>query len=112
MGSADPATARRMSGRGRGTALLLLAATTACRGRVPLVALEAGPPPSLRLVAAPGARINARLKPALELDGGRVLRFDSPYLTPDSAYFPSRRQRLRCRPVDHIAASSGRASVR
>ena len=72
---------------GRGTALLLLAATTACRGRVPLVALEAGPPPSLRLVAAPGVRINARLKPALELDGGRVLRFDSPYLTPDSAYF-------------------------
>ena len=85
MGSAHPAAARRM--RGRGTALLLLAATTACRGPVPLVTLEAGPAPSLRLVAASGVRINARLKPALELDGGRVLRFDSPYLTSDSAYF-------------------------
>src|SRR6058998_1783316 len=40
-----------------------------------------------RLVGAPGARINARLKPALELADGTVLRFDSPHLTPDSAYF-------------------------
>ncbi|HYL55172.1 MAG TPA: redoxin domain-containing protein [Gemmatimonadales bacterium] len=55
--------------------------------RVPLIAIEAGPPASLRLVAAPGVRINARLKPALELDDGSVLRFDSPSLTPDSAYF-------------------------
>src|SRR5256885_14792328 len=37
----------------------------------PLVALDAGPP--LRLLAAPGVRINARLKPALELDDGTVL---------------------------------------
>ena len=51
----------------------------------PLVALDAGPP--LRLLAAPGVRINARLKPALELDDGTVLRFDSPLLTPDSAYY-------------------------
>src|SRR5256712_12310317 len=57
----------------------------ACHSRPPLVALEAGPP--LRLVAAPGVRINARLKPALELDDGTVLRFDSPRVTPDSAYF-------------------------
>jgi thiol-disulfide isomerase/thioredoxin len=34
-----------------------------------------------------GARINARAKPALELADGSVLRFDSPHLTPDSAYF-------------------------
>ena len=34
-----------------------------------------------------GARINARAKPALELADGRILRFDSPHLTPDSAYF-------------------------
>src|SRR5437016_12195800 len=61
------------------------AAVASCHGRPALVALEAGPP--LRLVAAPGVRINARLKPALELDGGTVLRFDSPHLTPDSAYF-------------------------
>ena len=64
-------------------ALLLLATTTACRQ--PLVAVEAGPP--LRLVVAPGVRINARLKPALEHGDGTVLRFDSPRVTPDSAYF-------------------------
>ena len=39
------------------------------------------------LVAAPGLRINARVKPALELPDGTVLRFDSPHQTPDSAYF-------------------------
>jgi hypothetical protein len=69
----------------RSALLLLLATAAACRSRPPVVALEAGPP--LRLVAAPGVQINARLKPALELDGGAVVRFDSPYLTPDSAYF-------------------------
>jgi len=41
----------------------------------------------LVLVAAPGLRINARVKPALELPDGAVLRFDSPHLTADSAYF-------------------------
>ena len=67
--------------------LLVLAtlAVAACHGPPPLVALEAGSP--LRLVAGPGVRINARLKPALELDDGTVLRFDSPRLTRDSAYF-------------------------
>ena len=65
--------------------LATLAIAVACHGPPPLVALEAGPP--LRLVAAPGVRINARLKPAIELDDGTVLRFDSPSLTPDSAYF-------------------------
>lgn len=68
-------------------AMLVLAtlAIAACHGPPPLVALQAGPP--LHLVAAPGIQINARLKPALELDDGTVLRFDSPSLTPDSAYF-------------------------
>ena len=42
---------------------------------------------TLTLVAAPGIRINARVKPALELPDGAVLRFDSPHQTPDSAYF-------------------------
>jgi len=65
--------------------LATLATPAACHSRPPLVALEAGPP--LRLVAAPGVRINARLKPALELDDGTVVRFDSPRLTADSAYF-------------------------
>jgi hypothetical protein len=41
----------------------------------------------LTLVASPGIRINAQLKPALELTDGTALRFDSPKLTPDSAYF-------------------------
>ncbi len=41
----------------------------------------------LKLVAAPGVRINARLKPALELADGRVIRFDSPSLSRDSSYF-------------------------
>ncbi len=68
-------------------AMLVLAtlAIAACHSPPPLVALEAGPP--LRLVAAPRVRINARLKPALELDDGTVLRFDSPRVTSDSAYF-------------------------
>jgi hypothetical protein len=64
--------------------LMLVALMSAC-SRPPVVALEAGPP--LRLVAAPGVRINARLKPALELDDGTVVRFDSPRVTPDTAYF-------------------------
>ena len=42
---------------------------------------------TLVLVAAPGVRINARAKPALELPDGSILRFDSPHLTADSAYF-------------------------
>ncbi len=42
---------------------------------------------TLTLVAAPGIRINARVKPALELPDGAVLRFDSPHQTADSAYF-------------------------
>ncbi len=41
----------------------------------------------LKLVAAPGMRINARVKPALELADGRVIRFDSPSLSSDSSYF-------------------------
>jgi hypothetical protein len=41
----------------------------------------------LTLVAGPGLKINARLKPALELPDGTVLRFDSTQLTSDSAYF-------------------------
>jgi len=46
-----------------------------------------GPNTRLTLLAAAGVKVNARLKPALELSDGRVLRFDSPRLTPDSAYF-------------------------
>jgi len=41
----------------------------------------------LTLVPEPGVRINARVKPGLELADGTVLRFGSTRLTPDSAYF-------------------------
>lgn len=54
------------------------------------------------LVASLGNRINARLKPALELADGTLLRFDSPRLTADSAYFaepPSTFVRLPWRDV-------------
>jgi hypothetical protein len=47
----------------------------------------AGADTRLTLFAAPGIKVSARLKPALELAGGGVLRFDSPRLTSDSAYF-------------------------
>jgi len=46
-----------------------------------------GPNTRLTLLTAPGLKVSALLKPALELNDGRVLRFDSPRLTPDSAYF-------------------------
>jgi hypothetical protein len=52
-----------------------------------LITAPAGSDTRVTLVAAPGLKINARLKPALEMADGRVLRFDSPLLTPDSAYF-------------------------
>ncbi|HSB54986.1 MAG TPA: hypothetical protein VLD58_11540 [Gemmatimonadales bacterium] len=39
------------------------------------------------LLAAPGWKINARVKPVLESADGALLRFDAPRLTPDSAYF-------------------------
>ena len=72
----------------------LLLALTAC-GRepgaeTPPLALRiepAGAETRLLLVAAPGWKINARLKPALEIPNGNVVRFDAVRLTPDSAYF-------------------------
>jgi hypothetical protein len=62
----------------------------ACARVSPPLTLERHPEPAgLRLVLHPkaGARINARLKPALELADGSVLRFDADQLSPDSAYF-------------------------
>lgn len=41
----------------------------------------------LVLYPATGARINSRLKPTIELDGGGRLTLDSPSMTSDSAYF-------------------------
>ena len=80
----------------------------------------AGGDTRLTLIAPPGVKLNARVKPALELRDGTVLRFDSPHLTPDSAYFtrpptvllagPSRRVKgtLRasvCRPDELVCRS-------
>ena len=56
----------------------------------PVLRLEtapAGADTRLTLVAAPDLKVSARLKPALELPDGAVLRFDAPALTADSAYF-------------------------
>lgn len=41
----------------------------------------------LSIIARAGLKISARLAPALELTDGTVLRFSSPALTADSAYF-------------------------
>jgi len=52
--------------------------------------LEAAPGPDgtrLTLVPEPGVRINARVRPALELADGTVLRFEARRLTADTAYF-------------------------
>jgi hypothetical protein len=76
----------------RSLALLgLTTAQLACAARpnpyVTLIREIRGDAVLLRLVPAPGARINAHLKPALERPDGTVLRFDSPSVTPDSSYF-------------------------
>lgn len=72
--------------------LLRVGLVTACgpaqpAGPLRLKASDAGTRTRLELSATPGLKINARLKPALELRDGTVLRFDSPNLTPDSSYF-------------------------
>jgi hypothetical protein len=80
----------------RGTTVAVLLALAACGRAEPragehrpltLHTTRAGDSLRLELKAVTGWKINARLKPVLEsLDGGLV-RFDSPHLTPDSAYF-------------------------
>ena len=54
---------------------------------VRLVATAIAPGFRLTLLPAPGARINARLRPVLEVDGGPRLQFDAVSMTADSAYF-------------------------
>ena len=74
-----------------GMALLLSAG--ACHGvpsAAPALRLESTPADAdtrLTLVAAPDLKVSARLKPALELPDGALLRFDASALTADSAYF-------------------------
>jgi len=69
---------------------LVLAACRSAPPATPYLTLEREPAGAgilLRLVPAPGARINARLAPALERPDGKVLRFDTPDRTSDSAYY-------------------------
>ncbi|HUF36642.1 MAG TPA: hypothetical protein VMN37_11875 [Gemmatimonadales bacterium] len=79
--------------RRRTLALLWTAGALACGGTpdpAALVRLETSPAGEhtlVTLIPASDVRLNARLKPALELADGSVLRFDSARLTADSAYF-------------------------
>jgi hypothetical protein len=70
-----------------GVLWLLLAACTGSSKPLSVILTAQGPDTRLSLVASPELRINARVKPALELPDGSVLRFDSGSLTADSAYF-------------------------
>jgi len=67
--------------------VLLLLACSATPAPLRVSYSPAGDSTRLTLIPSAGVRINARLKPALELPDGTVLRFDSPRLTSDSAYF-------------------------
>jgi len=92
---ADPRAAGGVTTAGlialAGMALLLSAG--ACHGApsaAPALRLESTPADAdtrLTLVAAPDLKVSARLKPALELPDGALLRFDASALTADSAYF-------------------------
>lgn len=79
----------RMTGAG----LALVALAAACGGPQPaapplrIETARAGEDTRLRLIPARHLKLNARVKPALELPDGRVLRFDSAELSADSAYF-------------------------
>lgn len=60
----------------------------------------------LNLVPAPGVRINAVFKPTLRLTDGTIYRFDSPQLTPDSAYFTAPPQLLAPAGVRGVVTAS------
>lgn len=83
--------------------LLLAGALVGCSRPAPLslevVSGDGGQ--TLALHAAAGLRINARLAPALELADGRVIRFTSSAITPDSAYFDAT-------PTAWLAGGAGR----
>lgn len=70
--------------------IVLPAACDVVREETSPVALEVVPTSSgfgLSLNAAPGVKINARLRPTLELEDGSNVLFDHGHLTRDSAYF-------------------------
>ena len=57
----------------------------------------------VRLDAAPGVRINARLRPVLELDDGTRVAFSSDSVTADSSYFTGAPRAL----LDTVPAGRG-----
>jgi hypothetical protein len=72
---------------GCGAAVPDRAARVARPPEVEVALARSGARTRLVLIAAPNLEINAQVAPALELAGGPVIRFSSPALTPDSAYF-------------------------
>jgi len=105
-----PARYRPVRARWHSSAVSLFAACLflgACASTDPesepvsLIVTHGGERYGLRLVAAGGVRINARLKPVLELGDGAIVRLDSRSITPDSAYFAEP-------PVASIAVSGQR----
>jgi hypothetical protein len=79
-----------------GVTRLVLALLAACAWAQPQPTAErplvlhvspAGASVRLVLLAAPGWKINARVKPVVETADGRRLRLEALRLTPDSAYF-------------------------
>jgi hypothetical protein len=93
----------------RGVLLAGAAALAACTGEpapeqlVRVETARAGDHTLVTLIPAAHVKLNARLKPALELADGSILRFDAARLTADSAYFaeppaatlPGRHRRVR-----------------
>ena len=80
----------RLAWRSRWLSLLGVIVACGPAGRNPALRLETnGIDADTRLTLIPdaGLKISARLPPALEFSDSTVLRFASPLLTPDSAYF-------------------------
>ena len=91
-----------------GVLMALSSAGCATRRALPpeaLVHLVGAPSVSgyrLTIVPAPGARINARLPPVLELESGERVQFDEAQLTPDSSYFAAPPEATLERGWDHL----------
>ena len=71
--------------------LLALMSANGCR-QTPSIGVRLEPRQGttrITLLVPPSLKVNARLLPALELEDGRIVRFDQGQLTPDSSYFVS-----------------------
>jgi hypothetical protein len=98
----------KSTSRARVVGVLLLLG--GCRNEVPPLLRLAETPTAagvrLTLLPAPGARINARLKPALERRDSSILHFESGSLTPDSSYFTAPPVLDTTLPVDGVIRAS------